>query len=90
MSNKQPRSTVVTISRHGIYDFRRKQFYYAPWMREQTGRKVCVFSDLFAGSSVQVFDAGSMEYIDQAQARNTAPAKVIVNNGRSHKLGLAI
>lgn len=74
---KRPITTVVTVSHLGIYDAKRKVWYYASWVKENKGKKVYVLSDLFNDIAVHVFNAETDEYIGIATTKAHKP--VIVN-----------
>lgn len=79
MSKHKPVATIVTIGRNGVYDLKRKVYYYAVWMLQYIGTKVCVFSDMFNASNVHIHDADTMTFMGVATQRETA-FSVIKNN----------
>lgn len=70
---KKPITTTVTISRLGVYDAKRKVFFWAEWMRRQHNRKVYVVSDLFSTERVHINAADTDQYLGMATTKSSKP-----------------
>lgn len=73
---------VVSIGHRGIYDVKRRVYYYAAWMQTQHGRKVTVYSELFDADHILIYDASTQELLGEAIQR---VPKIISDRGKPYK-----